>query len=272
MCFSAPASTTLPSLAWMTPLLATDGATSAARPPSATVSVPSLTIWAPGFGAWSMTILPPAMNFRVFSGLMPEAVTTRPAAFTCEPRLKATPDWFISTIWPLADILPAICDGSGPTTRFSVTDWADGCLKVTVCCAPTSKLCQFTAPRWLPWVTVVFCGFGLAMLTWPPTTIPPCGPAFGAGGAAAAVHTPPGAASTMRMVACRAVVRNSERRSRRTQPTTRTPRGRPRRLSAQRSFGPARNRARRKSMLQCPCRRMGHDRSVLGGTAPAGCR
>ena len=73
------------------------------------------------------------MNFRVFSALMPDVVTTNPAALTCEPLLKATPDWFISTIWPLAEILPAICDGSGPTTLFRVMDCAEGCLNVTVC-------------------------------------------------------------------------------------------------------------------------------------------
>ena len=154
------------------------------------------------------------MNFRVFSGLIAAAETTRPAALTCAPRLKATPDWLISTIWPLALIRPAICDGSGPTTRFKVTAWAEGWLNVTVCCAPTSKLCQFTAPRWVAWLTVVFCASGRAMLIWPPTTCPPCGLAFGAGAARVA------GTSTIMVAACNAVPRNSARRSQRTQLAT----------------------------------------------------
>jgi hypothetical protein len=49
----------------------------------------------------------------------------------------------------LAWIFPAICDGSGPTTRFSVTALDEGCWKSTVCWLPTLKFCQFTAARWL---------------------------------------------------------------------------------------------------------------------------
>jgi hypothetical protein len=54
-----------------------------------------------------------------------------------------------STIWPLASIRPAICEGSGPVTRFSATALAEGWAKVTLCWRPTSKLCQSIAARWL---------------------------------------------------------------------------------------------------------------------------
>ena len=35
---------------------------------------------------------------------------------------------------------PAICEGSGPVTRFSATALAEGWAKVTLCWLPTSKL------------------------------------------------------------------------------------------------------------------------------------
>ena len=53
---------------------------------------------------------------------------------------------------------PAICDGSGPVTRFSATALADGWLKVTLCWLPTSKLFQSIAARWLDWVIWVLAG------------------------------------------------------------------------------------------------------------------
>src|SRR6185312_13885624 len=130
---SAPARMTVPMLARMTPELTTRGATSAARPCSFIVMVPWLTIWAPGFGAWSNTILP-AMKLLL---LIPAADTTSPAVFTTAPSLKNTPAWLTSTTRPFASICPAMVDGSGPITRLSVVAVLLGCWYWTVYCAPT---------------------------------------------------------------------------------------------------------------------------------------
>jgi hypothetical protein len=91
-----------------------------------------------------------------------------------------TPDWFTSTTWPFAVILPAICDGLGPVTRLSVIALALGWLKLTLCGLPTSKLCQLTAARGLDWLIVVLAGVWLIAAP-PATTTPPVGRAFGAG-------------------------------------------------------------------------------------------
>ena len=100
---------------------------------------------------------------------------------------------------------PAICDGSGPVTRFSVTALADGWLKVTLCWLPTLKLCQFTAARWVDWLIAVLLAVWLIAAA-PATTTPPVGRAFGAGCAAA------GSASTSTTVACNAVLISSAAR------------------------------------------------------------
>ena len=84
--------------------------------------VPLFSIRAPRFGATSKTILP-AMKFSL---VIPGADTTRPAAFTCAPWVKTTPDGLISTSWPLALILPAICEMSPPVTRFSAIAELEG--------------------------------------------------------------------------------------------------------------------------------------------------
>ena len=78
---SAPARMTWPSLAWITPELATRGATSAASPASRTVMVPAFETCAPGFGAWSNTMRP-AMKL---AGVIPAALTISPAVSTCAP-------------------------------------------------------------------------------------------------------------------------------------------------------------------------------------------
>ena len=79
---TAPASTTVPSFAVMTPELATWGATKAASPACLMVIVPALSMRAVALPGWSNTSLP-AMKFLL---LMLEDETTRPAAFTCAPR------------------------------------------------------------------------------------------------------------------------------------------------------------------------------------------
>ena len=75
---------------------------------------------------------------------------------------------------------PAICDGSGPVTRFSATALDDGWLNVTLCWLPTSKLCQLIAARWLDWLICVLLALWLIAAV-PATTLPPVGRAFGAG-------------------------------------------------------------------------------------------
>src|ERR1019366_3667341 len=93
---------------------------------------------------------------------------------------KITPDWLIRMICPLASICPAICDGSLLITRFSATEDADGCTKSTVCCAPTLKLCQLIAARWLLCVIVVVLAL-VPIEALPAVTTPPLGRAFTAG-------------------------------------------------------------------------------------------
>ncbi len=141
------------------------------------------------------------------------ALTTRPLVLTCAPLKNITPDWFTSTTWPFASMRPAIREGSGPTTRFSVMALADGCRKSTRCWLPTSKLCQFTAARWVDWlIVVVFAVWPMA--AEPATTTPPVGRAFGAGWASA------GSDSTSIAVACSAVLTIRAERLRRTTPSS----------------------------------------------------
>ena len=111
--------------------------------------------------------------------LMPAAETTRPAVSTCEPLVKMTPDWLMSTTWPFARMRPPICEGSPPSTRFSAMALAPGWLNCTVCALPTLKLCQLRAARWLCWLIVVVVGPAV-IVAWPALTAPPVGRAFGA--------------------------------------------------------------------------------------------
>ena len=57
---------------------------------------------------------------------MPAALTIRPLVLTWEPWKNMTPDWLTRMICPLASIRPAICDGLGPTTRFSAMALDEG--------------------------------------------------------------------------------------------------------------------------------------------------
>jgi hypothetical protein len=91
-------------------------------------------------------------------------------------------------ICPLASIRPAICDGLPLITRFSATADDDGWTKSTVCCAPTSKLCQLIAVRWLDCVIVVVLAL-VPIEALPAVTMPPLGCAFAAGCARAGVAT-----------------------------------------------------------------------------------
>ena len=71
---------------------------------------------------------------------------------------------------PLETIRPAICDGSEPTTRFSVVPWAFGSMNRTVWAEPTLKLCQSMAARWVVWLIVV-CVAELEIVADPATTV-----------------------------------------------------------------------------------------------------
>ena len=172
---SAAPSATRPRRARMMPELDTPGATSAASPRSATVMVPWFSTRAPGRGAWSKTIRP-AMKF---SFVMPAAEAIRLATFTCAPCAKTTPDWFTMATPPLACTRPAMTDGSGVVTRFSVQEPWPGCTNWTVCWLPTLNCCQSIAARFVPCVMVVV-PVPRVMAAWPATTCPPVGPVAGA--------------------------------------------------------------------------------------------
>ena len=68
-----------------------------------------------------------------FRSVIPAAVARKPAVLTCAPLEKVIPSWFCKMTWPLAVILPAICDGFEPVTRFRVAARAEGWWKSTDC-------------------------------------------------------------------------------------------------------------------------------------------
>ena len=170
-CVWAPARTTRPRRAVILPRLATWGATSAASPASRTVISPWFSMRASARPGWSNTIRPPRMK-APFAILAVE--TSSPAASTCAPRWNTTPDWLTMATCPLAWMRPAMAEGSGPVTRFSVTEPVEGCWNCTLWSRPISKLRQSMAARSVDWVMVVReapCW----MVAVPATTRPPCG-------------------------------------------------------------------------------------------------
>ena len=167
---SAPARTTRPSRARISPVFETRGPASTAMPRSMTVMRPSLRTCAPGCAAWSKRMRP-AMKFSL---VIPGAVAISAPTSTWAPRVNRMPDWLTSATPPLAVMRPAITEGSGPTTRFSVQLPALGCWNCTVCPAPTLKPCQLIAARSVPCVMVV-CVPVCAMPACPATTCPPVG-------------------------------------------------------------------------------------------------
>ena len=208
----APASTTVPIRALMTPWLATAGATSAASPLCLTVMVPLLTTIALGLPGTENLGLPAMKAALVVSA--PD--TTSELTSTWLPLSNTTPEPLTSTTLPLATMWPAISEGSPPVTRFSAAAWASGCWKSTVAAAPTLKLVQFTAAFWLVCRTVVTVAVWL-MLACPATTAPPCGWAPGGSPACA------GKASTSSAAACSAVLPSNDARLRRRAPTATAP-------------------------------------------------
>ncbi len=192
---SAPPMVTRPRRALMTPWLAAMLPTSPTRPPSRTVIVPAFTTPALAFGdGTSKVILPSAMNA---CGLLVFAVdATSAPTFTCAPLANSTPAPFTSTICPLAVSWPAITDGSGPITRFSVTALAPGCRKSTRAPGPIEKLRQSITPRCVAWLTVTWLA-PVVIVALPPTTVPPAGNCAFAGAVNASTPQPISAANAV---------------------------------------------------------------------------
>ena len=190
---SAAPRATRPRLARMTPEFDTPGPTSAASPRSATVMVPRFSTRAPRRG-WPSNTIRPAMKFWLVI-LAAEAIS-EPTS-TCAPPAKTMPDWLTMATPPLAWMRPAMTDGSGPTTRFSVQEPWLGCTNCTVWSLPTLNCCQSIAARLVPWVMVVR-PVDCAMLARPATTCPPVGP--------------PDCASAGAVTGSRAVVASSHQR------------------------------------------------------------
>ncbi len=138
--------------------------------------------------------------------VMPAAEITTLCASTTAPGMNTTPDWLISTICPFDVRRPAITEASGPVTRFSVIDCADGSWNRTAARLPMLKLLQSSAARPLD------CSTWRVLprtdcVAWPATTRMPVGnvpgPIAGAtwanpGVAASAPHSPTSAVLSSR--------------------------------------------------------------------------
>ncbi len=172
------ASATVPRRAVIVPRFATDGAISAARPPSRTVIWPSLAIAASGRPADEKRSRPAMRSsLRRFAVL-----ATSPATSTRESRPNTMPYGLTRKTWPFACSRPRICDASLPTTRLRTTACADGCWNTTDSPVPMLKLCQSMAALLLVWRTCSAAPAGAPMLAWPATTLPPVGSAPAAHG------------------------------------------------------------------------------------------
>ena len=169
------ANVTLPWCATMTPSLRTSGASRATKPASAACNVPWLTTLA--FVPLPLKLLLPVMKSSL---LMPMVVTSKPPTSTCDVAPKITPLALLMNTCPGALMRPMIWLGSPPTTRLSVTDDAEGWLKLTRASLPTLKLFQSIAARLLLWLMLSVLPVAL-MLALPPTTLPPLGNWLGAG-------------------------------------------------------------------------------------------
>ncbi len=77
---------------------------------------------------------------------------------------------------PLADRLPKIPEGLGPSTRLSATELLLGWMNWTASPAAMPKLCQLIAVFWVVCVMVVLTPL-VAMPAPPAATTPPAGPA-----------------------------------------------------------------------------------------------
>src|SRR5438270_8479336 len=109
-----------------------------------------------------------------FASLIFSVEATRPPTFTCAPGPNSTPFGFTRNTLPLADRLPAMFDGSEPTTRLSATEFAFGCTNRTPSAGAIPKLCQLIAVFWLDWLIVIWLA-AFEMLALPAETTPPAG-------------------------------------------------------------------------------------------------
>src|SRR5665213_189492 len=134
---------TLPSLARMTPELATPGATSAASPLCATVIVPALTTRALGSADGRSNFMLPARKLALVMSL---GVASRLLALTWEPLAKKIPLGFTRIRLPLALNWPAMVDGLPTLTRLSVVADDEGWTNVVFSPVAILKLCQFMMP------------------------------------------------------------------------------------------------------------------------------
>src|SRR6185503_4486816 len=109
--------------------------------------------------------------------VMPRVDATSPPTFTCAPLPNRMPFGFTRNTLPLADRLPRMLEGSGPSTRLSAAELLLGCTNRTASPAPMLKPCQLIATFWLDWLIVVVPA-PPAMLALPAETVPPVGRAW----------------------------------------------------------------------------------------------
>jgi hypothetical protein len=76
---------------------------------------------------------------------------------------------------PLAFSVPAMTEGSAPTTRFNATELAVGWTNCVVWPLSIEKLCQLIAARSVVWLILTVLALGWVIVAAPPTTSPPAG-------------------------------------------------------------------------------------------------
>ncbi len=182
---SAPATTAAPRRAVIRPLFAAPGATRAARPRSATVMLPWFSTRAPGRSPPPRNSIRPAMKSSL---AIRAVVATSEPTLTCAVPVNTTPEGFTMATPPLAVMRPAMVEGSGVMTRFSVQELAEGCAMFTWASRPTSKRCHSITARLLDCVTCMRAPDS-AMAAAPAVTCPPVGSCPGAWASAAASQT-----------------------------------------------------------------------------------
>ena len=101
---------------------------------------------------------------------------TKPPTLTDAPRPNRTPLGLTRKTLPLADRLPKMPEGSGPSTRLSATELLPGWAKRTASFGAIPKLCQLRITLPVDCVIVVRAPL-VTMPALPATTTPPAGAA-----------------------------------------------------------------------------------------------
>src|SRR3989338_6908681 len=115
--------------------------------------VPALIILALGLPLFVKLAGPPAI--KATSSSISLVVATSDPTSTREVAPKTMPFGLIITNLPLAEIFPSMRDDLVSVMRLTVTEFSDGCWKVTFSCCATSKLFQRIMARFeLCWITV----------------------------------------------------------------------------------------------------------------------